>query len=262
MVYEREMSKFFDATSRHMTYELGPSRPPSEATSLLIRLVRGCPWHRCSFCSSHRTKAFSLRSVEEVKRDIETAKKVHDKIKELSWQLGERGNDRKIAALVYSDPPNENFRNVALWLYHGAQTCFLQDADSLVLKTPQLVEIIRFLKETFPSITRVTSYARSKTASKKKLEEFIGLHEVGLSRLHIGFESGSDEVLEFVEKGVSASEHITAGKRIVESGISLCLYLMPGLGGRHKSNIHMEESAKAINEINPHYIRLRSLMLR
>jgi biotin synthase-like enzyme len=247
---------------KSISYELGPSRPPSEARSLLIRATRGCPWHRCEFCSSHRTMKFELRSVEEIKKDIEAAKAITDKINEKSWKLGYGGRCKEIAASVYENPPNENFRNVALWLYFGGENAFLQDANSLIMKTPDLTEVLRFLKEKLPTISRVTSYARSKTASKKTLEELKELRDAGLSRLHIGLESGSDSVLDFVRKGVTADDHITGGQKIVESGISLCEYIMPGLGGKQKSKEHMVETARVLNEINPDFIRLRSLAIR
>lgn len=244
-----------------VSYELGPSRPPSEAQSLLVRVTRGCSWHKCEFCSSHRTMKFELRPVEEIKKDIGAARIISDRIKELSRKQGE-GRIREVAAAVYDDPPNASFRNVALWLYFGAETAFLQDANSLIMRTPELVEVLGFLKETFPSITRVTSYARSKTAGRKTLEELKELHGAGLSRLHIGLESGCDEVLQLVQKGVTAEEHIEGGKKVVESGISLCEYVMPGLGGRSRSQAHAVETARVLNEINPGFIRLRSLALR
>lgn len=258
----RDSMEFHELGSGWVSYEMGPSRPPSEAHSLLIRVTRGCPWHKCEFCSSHRTMKFELRSVEEIKKDIEAARIISDRIKELSRKQGEGGRVKEAAAAVYDDPPNGSFRNVALWLYFGAETVFLQDANSLIMRTPELVEVLRFLKETFPSITRVTSYARSKTAAKKTLEELKDLHGAGLSRLHIGLESGSDEVLKLVQKGVTAEEHIRGGKKVVESGISLCEYVMPGLGGRSRSQEHAVETARVLNEINPGFIRLRSLTLR
>lgn len=204
---------------------------------------------------------FELRPVEEIKKDIGAARIISDRIKELSRKQGE-GRIREVAAAVYDDPPNASFRNVALWLYFGAETAFLQDANSLIMRTPELVEVLGFLKETFPSITRVTSYARSKTAGRKTLEELKELHGAGLSRLHIGLESGCDEVLQLVQKGVTAEEHIEGGKKVVESGISLCEYVMPGLGGRSRSQAHAVETARVLNEINPGFIRLRSLALR
>ncbi|MDY6856554.1 MAG: radical SAM protein [Thermodesulfobacteriota bacterium] len=247
---------------KSIQYELGPSRPPSEARSLLIRATRGCPWHRCEFCSSHRTMKFELRSVEEIKRDIIAAKAITDKINEESWKLGYGGRYKELAASVYDNPPNENFRNVALWLYFGGENAFLQDANSLIMKTQDLIEVLRFLKEKLPTITRVTSYARSKTASNKTLEELKELKDAGLSRLHIGLESGSDSVLDFVRKGVTAEDQIKGGQKVVESGISLCEYIMPGLGGKEKSKEHMLETARVLNAINPDFIRLRSLAIR
>ncbi len=245
-----------------LTYEMGPSRPPSEAQSLLLRIVRGCPWHRCEFCSSHRTRKLQIRSVEDIKRDIETARAIADRIKGMAWRHGAGADVRQVSASIYENPPSDGFRIVALWLFFGGQNVFLQDADALIMRTPQLAEVLRFLKETLPSVARVTSYGRSKTAAMKTVDELRELHEAGLTRLHVGLESGSDEVLDYVCKGVTAAEHIDGGRKTVESGISLCEYVMPGLGGRRWKEEHPRETARVLNEINPDFIRLRSLAIR
>ncbi|MFC2066522.1 radical SAM protein [Chloroflexota bacterium] len=237
--------------------ELGPIRPPSEAYSLLIRVTRNCPWNRCKFCRTYKGEKFQLRSVEDIKQDIGTAKVIHDEIKELS--RGSGGGAEEVAAMVFNNPPNDTYRNVALWLYAGGKSAFLQDANTLIMRTSELVEVIKFLKETFPSIDRITSYARSKTAAKKSLEEMVELREAGLSRLHIGLESGYDPLLKYMDKGVTAAEHIAGGRRVVESGISLSEYVILGLGGREMWREHALETARVLNLIDPDFIRVRTL---
>jgi len=262
-------------------FELGPIRPPSEGQdhSLLIRATRNCPWNRCQFCNVYKGQRFVYRSVEEVKQDIGVAKTLSDELKAISWRLGYGGkvSNEVVTAMVQSNPevygrelvePQvlmarlHSLVNVANWLNSGGRTVFLQDANSLIMRTPELVEVIRYLKETFPSIERVTSYARSKTTAKKSPEEFKELHEAGLSRLHVGLESGYDEVLEDMQKGVTAEEHIKGGRRVAESGISLSEYVMPGLGGRRWSDPHALETARVLSQINPAFIRIRSLIVR
>lgn len=243
------------------SFELGPIRPPSEAYSLLIRATMNCPWNRCKFCHIYKGKKFQLRSLEEIKQDIKTAKVIQDEIKELSWKSGYGGRVKEIAGKVFSNPPNEAAHNVALWLYAGGESAFLQDSNTLIMRTNELAEVIRFLKETFPSIKRITSYARSKTAAKKKPEELTELHQVGLSRLHIGLESGYDRLLQYMDKGVTAAGHIAGGRRVVESGISLCEYVVLGLGGREMWREHATQTAKVLSEINPDFIRVRTLTI-
>ncbi len=242
------------------SFELGPIRPPNEAFSLLIRVTRNCPWNRCKFCPIYKGAKFQLRSVEEVKRDIDTAKAIQDKIKEMAQKNSE--NPRETAASVYNNPPNESYRNVALWMYAGGRHAFLQDANTLIMKTADLVEIIRYLKKTFPEIDRITSYARSHTAARKSVDELKELYNAGLSRIHIGMESGYDPVLEFLDKGVTAADHITAGKNVVASGISLCEYVMLGAGGKKWWREHALETARALNQISPDYIRFRTLTIQ
>lgn len=244
------------------SFELGPIRPPSEAFSLLIRVTRNCPWNRCKFCPIYKGSKFQLRSVEEIKQDVRMAKVIYDKICELAWKSG-RGDDlREVAAMVSNNPPNDAYRNVALWLYAGGEHAFLQDANTLIIKTGELVEIIKYLKETFPNISRITSYSRSKTAARKSLADLKLLREAGLSRLHIGLESGYDPVLQFMDKGVAAADHIIGGKNVVASGISLCEYVMLGVGGRKMWREHATETARVLNQINPDFIRFRTLTIQ
>ncbi|RLA81955.1 MAG: radical SAM protein [Deltaproteobacteria bacterium] len=248
----------------NLTFEIGPIRPPSEASSLLLRVTRNCPWNRCLFCHIYKGKRFERRSVEEVKKDIEAARRIADEIKSLSWRLGYGGDvAREVLQYVFSSPSyDEHFRSVALWLYFGGKSVFFQDANSLVMKTSDLVEILRFLKEKFPQVERVTSYARSRTAAKgKSLEELKELREAGLSRLHIGLESGWDFLLEYMKKGVTAKEHVEGGRKVVEAGIELSEYVILGLGGKRWWKEHAIETAKVLNEINPHFIRIRTLMV-
>jgi hypothetical protein len=244
------------------SFELGPIRPPSEAYSLLIRVTRNCPWNRCKFCHVYKGKKFELRSVAEIKQDILAVKAIQDKLKETAWKSGYGGRVEEAALALLNNPPNEASFNVALWLYHGGDSAFLQDANSLIMKTEELVEVIRFLKQSLPTITRVTSYARSKTAAKKKLEELVKLREAGLSRLHIGLESGYDPLLEYMDKGVTAAEHIKGGKNIVASGISLSEYVLLGLGGKGMWREHATETARVLNQINPDFIRVRTLTIK
>jgi radical SAM superfamily enzyme YgiQ (UPF0313 family) len=244
------------------SFELGPIRPPSEAYSLLLRATKNCPWNRCKFCHVYKGRKFELRPVEEIKQDILAVKAIQDKIKEIAWKSGYGERIEEVALAILNNPPNEASFNVALWLYHGGESAFLQDANTLIMRTPELVEVLKLLKQTLPSITRVTSYGRSKTASKKRVEELTQLHEAGLSRLHIGLESGYDPLLKYMDKGVTAAEHIKGGKNIVASGISLCEYVLLGLGGKKMWREHATETAKVLNQISPDFIRLRTLTIK
>lgn len=241
------------------TFELGPIRPPSEAHSLLIRATRNCPWNRCGFCSVYKGETFELRSVQEIQRDIDTAKEIANGIKTLAWRMGYGDSYGRVAALVHDSlPHNAAVQNVALWLYGGSASAFLQDANSIIMSTPDLLRVVSHLKQTFPDLQRITSYGRSRNAAKKSSEEFTQIREAGLSRIHIGLESGCDEVLDYVQKGCTADHHIKGGRAVVEAGIELSEYVMPGLGGRRWSGSHVQETARVLNEIDPAFIRIRS----
>jgi radical SAM superfamily enzyme YgiQ (UPF0313 family) len=243
-------------------FEQGPIRPPSEAYSLLLRVTRNCPWNRCEFCHTYKGKKFGLRTVEEVKRDIDTVREIVSELKAISWMHGLGGEiTTPLVNLILNNSQRypEGFSSIALWLYGGGKTVFLQDANSLVLKTDQLVEVLNYLKKTFPFIERITTYARAKTVSQKMVEELRDLYKAGISRIHIGLETGYDPLLQYIRKGVTAQEHIEAGKKVKESGISLSEYVILGLGGRGMWRKHAVETANVLNEINPDFIRVRTL---
>jgi radical SAM superfamily enzyme YgiQ (UPF0313 family) len=242
--------------------ELGPIRPPSEASSLLLRVTRNCSWNRCKFCHIYKGKRFELRPVADIKQEILTVKAIQDKLKEAALKAGYGGQVEAAAAAILNNPLSETHFNIALWLYHGGTSAFLQDANTLIMPTPDLVEVIKFLKTTLPTITRITSYGRSQTAAKKKLSELKALHEAGLDRLHIGLESGYDPLLEYMDKGVTAADHIAGGKKIVASGISLSEYVLLGMGGKKMWREHATETARVLNKINADFIRVRTLTIK
>jgi radical SAM superfamily enzyme YgiQ (UPF0313 family) len=246
--------------------DLGPIRPPSEggSHSLLIRTTRNCPWNNCTFCYavSYGHRKFELRPVDEIKLDIDTVRRMTEEISDVSAQLGYGGAvNADVFRSIYKNRSgvisSPTFVTVFNWLASGGKTVFLQDADSLIMKTARLVEVLTYLKETFSTIERITTYARAKTALKKSTEELRDLKAAGLSRLHVGLETGDDQLLKKVKKGVTADEHIRSGKKVVSAGIALSLYVMPGLGGLDRSIDHATHTADVLNEIDPGYIRLR-----
>ncbi|MFC2067928.1 radical SAM protein [Chloroflexota bacterium] len=253
------------------SFEIGAIRPPSEggSNSLLIRVTRNCAWNRCKFCygTPYNREKFQLRAVEDIKRDIKAAKAISDKIKHVSWQLGYAGKLNNIvgSTIIQREPDlseSHSFVTVFNWLSLGGRTAFLQDADSLIMRTPGLIEVIKYLKETFPSLERITSYARAKTIYRKTMEELKGIRIVGLNRLHVGLETGDDELLKLIDKGVTAEQHIMAGRKAKEAGFEFSTYVMTGLGGPAKSEQHAKNTARVLNEINPDYIRLRPFVPR
>ncbi len=248
---------------RMYTFELGPIRPPSEFQSILLRITRNCPWNKCAFCHTYKNERFSMRNVDEVKADIDSIVAIAEIIRETSAKLGATNivsNDILQKVITDNSIPREYVRQVAYWMSFGMKSLFLQDADSLIVKTAKVVDILNYIRRKIPSLERITTYARAKTISMKTIEELSSLREAGLTRIHMGMESGSDKVLALISKGVTAAEIITAGKNIKQAGFELSEYFIPGLGGADVSTDNAVESARVLNEINPDFIRLRSII--
>jgi len=256
------MTKYIENQDSYQGFEQGPIRPPSEAGSLLIRITRNCPWNRCTFCPVYKGADFSLRPVEHVLEDID---RVHNYVSALRnrERAGSKIYRQDIEKMTAgSQEVDRAALNSALnWASNGMRSIFLQDANSLVIKPDNLITILEHLQQCFPWVDRVTSYARSHTIAKIKDEKLARMRAAGLSRIHIGMESGSDKVLQRVKKGVDKKTHIAAGLKVKNAGMELSEYIMPGLGGREFSKDHALESADALNAINPDFIRLRTLAI-
>ncbi len=248
------------ASEPYQGFEVGPIRPPSEARSLLLRITRNCPWNRCTFCGLYKGEKFSLRPVEHILKDIDAIRFFIDQIQQI-MKSPEEGRHQELTALHAGRSENEQMAfHVALNWYRGGMTSvFLQDANSLIIKPDHLVEILLYIRKYFPQVERVTSYARSHTIARISDEDMDRIAEAGLNRIHVGMESASDKVLEFVKKGVDKETHIVAGQKVKRAGIELSEYFMPGLGGRELSRENALESADAMNQINPDFIRIRTL---
>ncbi len=205
-------------------FEQGPIRPVDEADSLLIRTTRGCPWNRCTFCSLYDQMRFSIRSVAEIKKDI-------------------------LAARDYFNG-------------HRFETCFLQDGDSFVMKTKDLIEILQTLRKAFPSLKRISSYGRAQTMVKKTPSAMKELFEAGLNKLYCGMESGSAQVLELVKKGITPESIIKSAHMAREAGMDTTQFIILGLGGTALSHTHALETAKVLNQINPNHIRLLTIGIK
>ncbi|HEY5672885.1 MAG TPA: radical SAM protein [Malonomonas sp.] len=248
--------------SEYRGFEQGPIRPPSEAASLLLRISRNCPWNRCTFCSIYKRDSFSLRPLEHILKDIDS---VHHYLTLLQERANTAGglNYHVVSELANGLGDAEQMALYAAynWLGEGMQSIFLQDANSLVIKPAELVVILQHIRQCFPQVERITSYARSQTIDRISEDDLQRIAAAGLNRIHIGMESGSDAVLKIVQKGTDQAMHIRAGQKVKRVGMQLSEYVMPGLGGRTLSREHALETAAALNQIDADFIRLRTLAI-
>ena len=240
--------------------EQGPIRPPSEAASLLLRVTRNCPWNKCSFCPVYKGTRFSRRPVEHVLADIDAVARY------LYADMGRKEESEALAAerqRKFPDLPSDDALAASVawnWRQTGMKSVFLQDANSLVIRPGDMIRILERIRERFPWVERVTTYARSHTLATHLTDaDLAAMAAAGLNRIHVGFESGSDKVLALVDKGATKAMHIEAGLRVKHSAIELSAYYMPGLGGETLWEDNARETADVMNQVNPDFIRLRSL---
>lgn len=243
-------------------FETGPIRPPSEHASLLLRVTRNCPWNRCKFCTLYKGKKFSVRRKEDVMADIDAVRLCIDSFEAMSNQP-EREKEKRLHSLLSQLGATGQYacQSAAEWYAAGMESVFLQDANTMVVKPDDLVAILTYLRAQFPNVKRITSYGRSHTIARISDENLKRIAEAGLNRIHIGMETGSDRILKLVEKGVDKLTHIAAGQKVKAAGIELSEYYMPGLGGKEYAKESALETADALNQIDPDFIRIRTLAL-
>ncbi|MEN6374271.1 MAG: radical SAM protein [Smithella sp.] len=256
-------------------FEQGPMGAIGETASLLLRVNRNCPWNRCLFCPVYKNEKFSSRSVEELKNDIDAVRRTHDLIMNMALYCGITsellyeviGRKPQVYGAINTQPSHEQqmarscLSRTANWIFHGARRVFLQDADALAMKVSDLVETLDYLKHSFPTIDTITCYARSKSCTRRSVEELAALKNAGLDWCFIGVESGNDAILDYMKKGVTQKEHIEAGSKLSLAGIDVAAFVMPGLAGCNQSlaKTHVADTICVLNEMQPKEIRIRSL---
>jgi radical SAM superfamily enzyme YgiQ (UPF0313 family) len=205
-----------------MRYEGPIYRPPSEAGSLLIQATVGCPHNRCTFCMVYKNgPRFKIRSVAEIQQDMLEARR------------------------IYGDE---------------IRTLFFPAGNTIAMKTKDLCDICVFARKTFSALERITVYGSSQYIHRKGPQDIKRLAQAGLSRIHVGLESGDDVVLRRIKKGTHRGEQVEAGQWVREAGIELSEYVILGIGGRDRSEAHALHTATALNAINPDFIRLRTFV--
>ncbi|NOX35678.1 MAG: radical SAM protein [Deltaproteobacteria bacterium] len=249
---------------KNYEFETGIYRPPSEGgrASLLLRLTRNCPWNHCTFCAMYKSEKFELRKPENIIQDINVMHDIYSRLKKISQKTDPKGKigTQAISEFIQKTPDLYFHQGISMlfsWLVSGGKTVFFQDADSLIMKTDHMVQVLNHLKTTFRAIQRITSYGRSRTIVRKSASDLARIHRAGLDRLHIGLETGDAALLEKIKKGATPEDHVKGGKKAIKAGFQVSEYWMPGLGGKTMSKDHAKNTGSVLNKINPHYIRSR-----
>jgi radical SAM superfamily enzyme YgiQ (UPF0313 family) len=198
--------------SSRIYYKEPVFRPPSEGRSLLIQATEGCTY-RCSFCVSNLGKLFKIRSVEEIKKDLDIAKQLY-------------GNVRRI---------------------------FFLDGNAMVIPFEQLNEITQYALQIFPDLERVSCYAHGKDILGKSDAELTELRNSGLKMVYIGIETGEDNLLKKIGKRETQDDIVKAFHKCFKAGITPSGTIILGLAGSSPelSNKHATKTAELVNRANP-----------
>jgi len=202
-------------------YEGGVFRPPSEASSLILQVMYGCSYNRCTFCGMYADKRFRIRPFVEVEEDV---------------------------------------KGLAPWLKERVQRVFLADGDALALPARSMLRILELLKSELSHLERVSSYANAHSILRRSDVELREIRQQGLELLYIGLESGDDETLARTNKGVTSAQIVQACRKAKEAGFGISLTAILGLGGAERWKEHARETGRVLSAIDPEYIGMLTLM--
>ena len=204
-----------------MKYEGMIYRPPSEADSLILQVTVGCSYNRCTFCGAYQGKTFRIKSLEEIKEDIDEASSYGAAVRRV----------------------------------------FLADGDALVLPQKDLVYILSTLKQRLKRLERVGIYANARDILKKGVDELKELKNLGLGIIYLGLESGNPEVLKRIKKNSTVDQMVRAARRVKEAGIVLSVTVLLGIGGVRLSHDHARDTGKVLSAMDPDFVGALSLIV-
>ena len=187
-----------------------------------MQVTYGCSNATCDFCGTYLGKPFAIRPFDEVVDDV----------------IGLPASTRQRVRRV-----------------------FLADGDAVALSPGKLHDILDLLHRALPNLERVASYANARNLLAKSVTELAGLREAGLRLLYLGLESGDDQTLAEVHKGMTAGEQIEGCRKASAAGIELSVTAILGLAGSARSLIHGRATGEALSAIDPEYVGILTLML-
>jgi len=214
-------------------------RPPSERKSYFLPLTSGCSNNTCAFCGYYGSK-LQVRDVDDIKGEIDAVA--------LFTQRGIRLPN--VSNVVYAVAQGWDRKRI-----------FLQDGDALVYPFPKLKEVLQYLNEKLPGVERIGTYGTPQDILRRNSDELKELRRLKVGIFYTGLETGDDELLQNIGKGVSSGHVIEAGKKVKEAGITFSVTVILGLGGVERSEKHALETAKVLTEIDPGYVGALTLTL-
>ena len=196
-------------------------RPPSEADSILLQVTTGCSHNKCTFCGAYKDQGFRIKKPEIISEDIAFARQYCTKLRRV----------------------------------------FLCDGDALIMPQKRLIGILAEIRQQLPWVTRIGTYANAKSLKMKSLGDLGELKELGLGIIYTGLETGDDETLGNIRKGVDSATIIEECRKVRDAGIRLSVTVILGLAGPQRSRIHARETGRALSAIDPEYTGALTLML-
>lgn len=143
----------------------------------------------------------------------------------------------------------------------GKTRLFLLGQNSLVQPTEKLVAVSEIISNHMPQIEQISTYARIDDVLRKSDAELKLLRHYNICHVHLGIESGDDEVLAFMDKGITAADIELACEKLRNADIKYSFNVILGLGGKNRSEAHIRATADIINRTRPQHIMIMDLQI-
>lgn len=208
--------------------------PPDQYYSLVLQITEGCSYNKCGFCNFYNDRNFRIKDVAQVHRHIQEV---------------------------------NSFFGKGLLL---RKSIFLADANALIISQENLLEILREIHKHYTIIIDETrsselfqrrrkgeilfsgiySFIDLFTGGYKNKQDFHEMAKLGVKRVYIGMESGSESLLEFLNKPGSQEEIISAVNKIKSAGIDVGIIVLIGAGGKKYHKTHIADTVNVLNQMH------------
>ncbi len=215
IAFDRERS-MRDAEQYHEVYKPVGILPPDQYMAVVLQATEGCSFNACTFCDFYRDRRFRIKSEADFREHAEAVK---------------------------------DFLGGGMSL---RRTIFLGDANSLVVPTKRLITLFDVVGDTLDveALGGIYAFLDGFSGEKKTTDDYAELHKRGLTRVYIGMESGSDRLLEFLNKPGRADQAVQAVRAMKSAGVAVGIIVLLGAGGHEHSKDHINETARAISAMN------------
>lgn len=190
--------------------------PPDQYGAVVLQATEGCSFNACTFCNFYRDRPFKIKNEDEFRNHC-------------SDVISFLGNGLSLR-----------------------RTIFFGDANALVASTSRLIRFFKITNECFDveNLGGIYSFLDGVSGEMKSPSDYSLLSKLGLERVYIGLESGSPNLLRYLNKPSNPGEVLNTVKALKKGGVSVGVIILLGAGGHKYEKEHIRDTIKIINKMS------------